>query len=139
MAIRYARQKLGKVFYQRCFYLFILLLAFIAGVPFVPPTPIGRLLVGGINAFLVLATVATVGRTVLSFVIALLIAAPALLFQYLGVSTGQAEPLAIAWFCSAALYAAAVTYLLRYVFLPEVMTTDKLYGAAASYLMLGVV
>jgi hypothetical protein len=139
MAIRIARQKLGQVFSQRCFYLFAVLLVLVAGVPFVPPTQIGRLAVGGINAFLVVATVAAVGRTVLSFVIALLLAAPALLFQYLGVTTGQPDPLAISWLCGALLYGAAVTYLLRYVFRPEVMTSDKLYGAAASYLMLGVV
>lgn len=38
----------------------------------------------------------------------------------------------------AALYLATTTYLLRYVFRPEVMTGDKLFGAAASYLMLGI-
>jgi len=139
MAIRIAREKLSQVFYQRCFYLFVVLLVFIAGVSFVPATPFGRLVIGGINAFLVVATVAAVGRTVLSFVIALLLAGPALVFQYLGVTTGQAEPLAAAWLCDAALYATAVTYLLLYVFRPEVMTIDKLYGAASSYLMLGVV
>jgi Ion channel len=138
MAIRIAREQLGRVFFQRCFYLFAALLVLVAGAPFVPATLTGRLVVGGINAFLVVATVATVGRTVLSFVIALLLAAPALLFQYLGITTGQPEPLAMAWFFSAALYAVAVTYLLRYVFRPEVMTADKLYGAAAAYLMLGV-
>ncbi len=138
MAIRIARERLGQVFSQRCFYLFLVLLLLIAGVPFVPPTPIGRLIIGGLNAFLVVATVAAVGRTVLSFVIVLLLAVPALLFQYLGVWTDQPEPLAAAWICAAALYAAAVSYLLRYVFRPEVMTADKLYGAASSYLMLGV-
>jgi Ion channel len=139
MAIRIARERLGQVFYQRCFYLFAVVLLLIAGVPFMPPTPIGRLAIGGFNAFLVVATVAAVGRTVLSFVIVLLLAVPALLFQYLGVWTDQPEPLAAAWICDAALYAVAVSYLLRYVFRPEVMTADELYGAASSYLMLGVV
>lgn len=139
MTIRRARDSIGQVFSQRCFYLFAVLLLLIAGVPFAPPTQVGRLAIGGMNAFLVVATVAAVGRTVLSFVIAVLLAVPALLFQYLGVTTGQPEPLVIAWMCSAILYGAAVTYLLRYVFRPEVMTADKLYGAAASYLMLGVI
>ena len=39
---------------------------------------------------------------------------------------------------SAALYFIATVYLLRYVFQPRVMTADKLFGAAAAYLMLGV-
>ena len=139
MAIRTARDRIGQVFSQRCFYLFALLLILVAGVPFAPATAIGRTAIAGINAFVVVATVAAVGRSVLSFVIAVLLAVPALLFQYLGVTTDQPEPLASGWFWSAALYGAAVTYLLRYVFRPEVMTADKLYGAAASYLMLGVI
>jgi len=39
---------------------------------------------------------------------------------------------------SGALYLIATVYLLRYVFQPRVMTADKLFGAAAAYLMLGV-
>ena len=39
---------------------------------------------------------------------------------------------------SATLYFIATTYLLRYVFQPRVMTEDKLFGAAAAYLLLGV-
>jgi hypothetical protein len=139
LAIRVAREQLGRVFFQRCFYLFVVLLALIAVVPFVPPTPLGRYVVAGINAFVVVATVAAVGRTVLSFVIVLLLAVPALGFHYIGVATGDPEPLAMAWAFAVALYAATIIYLLRYVFQPEVMTADKLYGAAAAYLMLGVV
>ena len=45
---------------------------------------------------------------------------------------------ASSWKFGAALYLATITYLLRYVFQPEVMTADKLYGAAAAYLMIGV-
>jgi len=38
----------------------------------------------------------------------------------------------------AALGVATIVYLLQYVFRPNVMTPDKLFGAAAGYLMLGV-
>jgi hypothetical protein len=138
MAISRARETLGRIFFQRCFYLFVLLLALIAVVPFVEPTIEGRLLVGVINAFVVISTVAAVGRSVLSFVIVLLLAIPALGFQFLGVTNGDAEALAKAWQFAAALYAATILYLLRYVFQPDVMTADKLYGAAAGYLMIGV-
>ena len=72
MAIRKARETLGRIFFQRCFYLFVVLLALIAVVPFVEPTPQGRVVTALINAFVVVATVAAVGRSVLSFVIALL-------------------------------------------------------------------
>jgi hypothetical protein len=138
MAIRQARDALGRVFFQRCFYLFVVLLALVAVVPFVEPTANGRLVIGLANAFVVVATVAAVGRSVLSFVIVLLLAVPALGFHYLGVTSGDAEPLALSWGFGAGLYAATVLYLLRYVFQPDVMTADKLYGAAAAYLMIGV-
>jgi len=40
---------------------------------------------------------------------------------------------------STALYLATLVYLLRYVFQRDVMTADRLWGAAAAYLMIGVV
>ena len=38
MALRLARDALSRIFYQRCFYLFVMLLALIAVAPFMPPT-----------------------------------------------------------------------------------------------------
>jgi hypothetical protein len=138
MPLRTARDVLSRIFYQRCFYLFVLLLAFITVVPFFPLTTTGRLATNWINAFVVVATVAAVGRSLLSFVVVLLLAAPALWFQWQGLIAGDARGLAYSWMFGAALYGATTIYLLRYVFRPEVMTTDKLFGAAASYLMLGI-
>src|SRR3954452_24960995 len=97
MAIRVAREALGRVFFQRSFYLFLLLLALIALVPFVEPTDYGRNIAHVVNAFVVVATVAAVGRTVLSFVIALLLAVPALGFHYVGVTFADPETLATSW------------------------------------------
>ena len=62
------------------------------------------------------------------------LAAPALGFQWVHVSTGDPQSLAKSWAFGCALYVAAIVYLLRYVFQREVMTTDKLFGAAAAYL-----
>ena len=76
MAIRITRERIGRIFTQRCFYLFALLLALIAVVPFLPATNQGRMVINWINVFLVIATVAAVGRTMLSFVIAALLAVP---------------------------------------------------------------
>ena len=45
MAIKVAREQLGRVFGQRCFYLFVVLLALVGVVPFVEPTQFGRLAV----------------------------------------------------------------------------------------------
>jgi Ion channel len=91
-----------------------------------------------VNAFLVVATVAAVGRNRISFVIALLLAAPTIGFQWLGITEDSGQWLAYGWMFGAALYAVTAVYLLSYVFQPEVMTGDKLWGAAAGYLMLCV-
>jgi hypothetical protein len=138
MAIQRARDALSRVFYQRCFYLFVIVLALVAVVPFIETSMHARLLLAGINTFVIVAAVAAVGRTVLSFVIALLLAVPALVFHYLGLTSGDADAMVTGWMFGAALCGATILYLLRYVFQPEVMTADKLYGAAAAYLLIGV-
>jgi len=137
MAIRLAREQLGRVFTQRCFYLFLVLLVLIGVVPFVESTPAGALAANAINVFIMVAVVAAVGRTILSFVIILLLAGGALATQYLGMSWGDTQHIVHSWIFGAALHATTASYLLRYVFHPAVMTADKLFGAAAAYLLLG--
>ena len=138
MAIQTTRDALSRIFYQRCFWLFVVLVAMIAAVSFVPPNDAGRLVVNAFNMFLLIATVAAVGRTTLSFAIALLLAVPAVWFQYSGLWRDDDRELAMSWMFSAGLYFVTTVYLLRYVFHPTVMTQDKLFGAAAAYLMIGV-
>jgi hypothetical protein len=81
--------------------------------------------------------VAAVGRTVLSFVIISLLALAALFFYWLSLEHNDRAHLAQACSFAAALNLATIIYLLMYVFRPEVMTADKLFGAAAAYLMIG--
>jgi hypothetical protein len=138
MAIDRARAALAQVFFQRCFYLFFAVLALLMAVLLIEPTPRGRILLNVCNLLVVVAAVAAVGRTRLSFVIALFLAAPTLAFQVLAIDESQTRHLLRSWAFGAALYAVTIGYLLRYVFQREVMTADKLYGAAAAYLMLGV-
>jgi hypothetical protein len=138
MAIDRVRATLGQVFFQRCFYLFVAVLVLVMAVLLLEPTPRGRLLVNAINLLVLVAAVAAVGRTPLSFVIALLLAAPAFVFQLLAIDEADPRFLVRSWAFGAALYVATIGYQLHYVFQREVMTTDKLYGAAAAYLMLGV-
>jgi len=138
MAMVTARDSLGRIFYQRCFWLFIVLLVLIGAVSFVPATDEGRLVLNLVNMFLLIATVAAVGRTLLSFAAALLIAVPAVWFQYVGLWQDNDNDLARSWMFSAVLYLITTGYLLRYVFQPRIMTEDKLFGAAAAYLMIGV-
>lgn len=138
MGIGAARDAMSRIFSQRCFWLFGVLIVLIVVVSFTPATDHGRLVVNGINMFLLIATVAAVGRTTLSFVIALLLAVPAVGFQYLGLWYDSDVDLARSWMFCAALYFITTAYLFRYVFQPRIMTQDKLFGAAAAYLLIGV-
>ena len=138
MGIVATRDALSRIFTQRCFWLFAALLVLIGAVSFVPASDHGRLFLNGINIFLLIATIAAVGRTTLSFVIALLLAVPAVLFQYIGLWQDSDIDLAWSWIFSATLYFITIAYLVRYVFQPRIMTQDKLFGAAAAYLLIGV-
>ena len=138
MAIATTRNALSRIFFQRCFWLFSVLVVLIGAVSFVPASDYGRLFLNGINMFLLIATVAAVGRTTVSFVIALLLTVPAVWFQYIGLWYDSDRDLAWSWMFSATLYFITVAYLLRYVFQPTIMTQDKLFGAAAAYLLIGV-
>ena len=138
MAITRARAAIGRLFYQRCFYLFLVLLGLIVGVPFIEPTPLGRLVVNVSGTLVVIAAVAAVGRTPLSFVIVLLLAAPAAVFHWLSMSTDDRHYMLLSWCFAAGLYAMTLAYLLRYVFERDVMTSDRLFGAASAYLLIGV-
>lgn len=138
MAINRARTAFAQVFFQRCFYLFVAVLALIMAILLLEFTPRARFALNVANLLVVVAAVAAVGRTQLSFVIALLLAAPALVFQWLAIDGSDSLFLLHSWAFGAALYASTIGYLLRYVFQRDVMTADKLYGAAAAYLMVGV-
>lgn len=138
MAIRATRDALSRIFYQRCFWLFVVLLSMIAAVSFVPGSDRGRLVLNITNMFLLIATIAAVAHSTLAYVISLLLAVPAVRLQYLGLWYDNDADLARSWILSAALYFIATAYLLRYVFQPRIMTQDKLFGAAAAYLLLGV-
>src|SRR3974390_2271653 len=137
MAIRRAQQALGRIFSQRCFYLFVVLLVFDAVVPFINPTARGKFLISAANSLVIVSAVAAVGRTVLSFVIVSLLAIATLVCFWWNLEFANSVHLAWGWGFGAALDVATIVYLLKYVFLPEVMTTDKLFGAAAAYLMIG--
>jgi hypothetical protein len=132
------RNAFAWVFSRRCFYLFSALLLLVVIAPLIGGTPTGRITANVINLLVLLAAVAAVGRSRLSLVIALLLAAPTLTLQLLGVAWSDEGYLALSWMFGGAFYFATIVYLLHYVFSRESMTADKLYGAAASYLMLGV-
>ena len=132
------RQALRRFFFQRCLYLFFTLLALIALAPFIEAERGGGLLRNFVNALVMLSAVAAVGRSMLSFVVVLALAAPALAFRWLALDSGDGAFVDLALRFDAAVYATTIALLLRYVFDREVLTTDRLWGAAAAYLMIGI-
>ncbi len=138
MAISQAYTQLSRVFTQRCFHLFIALLALVLLGPLASATPRGWIVVDFVESFVLVAAVAAFGESRLSMVIALLLALPMIGFQILANELGLREYTMISIAFGAAFYATSTIYLLAYVFRRQVMTTDKLYGAAAAYLMLGI-
>lgn len=138
MPLHFVRGAFARVFTQRCFYLFFALLMLLVALPFLGQTVGGRIAANGINLLILLTAIAAVGRSKLSFLIGALLAVPTVAFQLLGFNLDETRYLALAWIFGAAFYFATIVYLLRYVFSPEVMSVDKLYGAASVYLMLGL-
>ena len=66
------------------------------------------------------------------------LAAPALAFRWLALEQNLPAFVDLALRFDAAVYATTIALLLRYVFDKEVLTTDRLWGAASAYLMIGV-
>lgn len=137
-SISVTRETLGRLFFRRCFYLFVTLLALIALAPFIETERGGFLVRNVVNALVILAAVAAVGRSILSFLFVLALAAPALAFRWMALTQGDPSFVDLALRLDAAVYATTIALLLRYVFDREVLTTDRLWGAAAAYLMIGV-
>ena len=138
MAFDRARLLLARVFTQRCFYLFVALIGLITVAPFVVDTELGRVVLTMLNVFVLLATVAAVGRHTSSFAIAVTIAVAIMLLQFFGIRHGVTDFLQAEWWLSVVFYVSAVIYLLGYVMRRDVLTMDKLWGGASVYLMMGV-
>ena len=130
--------RLAQMLQQRCFLLFLALLALLVALPFLSGTAPGRLIIGLCNAIILVTAVAAVGRSTLSFVIAFLLALPVLAFQFLALQSGESGYFALSWGFGAAFYAFALVHLLHYVLRKDRLTPDKLYGAVAAYMMIAI-
>ena len=140
MSIGRLQRSFARVFTQRCFYLFIALLVLVGIAPFAAELERGTDFLNVAQVLVLIAAVAAMGRTAMPFVIAFLLGLSALGAQLLGAvgmdDPGHAAIVANGFYL--AFYVVAICYLLAYVFKAEVMTDDKLFGAAAGYLMLGI-
>ena len=136
-SIEFSVSALRRLFLQRCFYLFVLLLTLITISPFMEGTRGGYLL-AGFNAFIVLSAAATVGRTALSFLLVFVLIGAAVSLRFASQESGQAALFNYSLLLHIIVYLTVIGLLLRYVFGPEIMDADRLWGAAAVYLMIGI-
>ena len=130
--------RLAQILQQRCFFLFLALLALLIAIPFLDGTVHGRGLIGMLNFIVLVTAVAAVGRYKLSLVIASLLGLPTLAFQIMALQSGLPGHFALSWGFGAAFYAFTLVHLLHYVLRRDMMTADKLYGAVAAYIMVAI-
>ena len=123
---------------QRCFYLFCALILLLVAVPLYEDAPAGRIALNVMSLLILLTGASAIGRSVGAFVISLLLASPAAVFQMLGLALHDARYMILSQAFAAGFYFITVSYLLLYALRREVLTMDKLYGAAAGYLMMGM-
>jgi hypothetical protein len=133
-----ARDTLLLTMQQRCFWLFAALLLLIVSVPFLEASPWGRVTINVAALFTLIAGAAAIGRGAGATVISVLLAVPTALFLLLALVYGHSQLQILSQAFGAAFYFGVTTYLLGYTFRRDVLTMDKLYGAASAFLLLGV-
>jgi hypothetical protein len=132
-----AYSQLARLFTQRCFYLFAALVLLICLLPFFEGAGHGRFIITAANLFIMLSAVAAMGKTIRWFIAGLLLAIPTIVFHLLHTFLPNLVYLPLAQGFGLALYLLTLVSLLGYVLRPEVMTGDKLWGAAAAFMLLG--
>lgn len=133
-----ARAKVMSVFAQRCFYLFCALVLLLISVPFLEGSPDGRLALNAINIVILLMGAVAVSHSPACFALAILLGVPALGCQVLSIMMDEPLLRLLSRAFGGAFYFMTLSYLMQYVLRREVLTLDKLYGAAAAFLMLGI-
>ncbi len=123
---------------HRCAYLFYAQVLLFVVMPFLGTSEWGRIVINLVNLVIMITAVTSMGRSRLALATALLLALPALALAATGIVMGEIRYLVVSWGFSAGVYVLALVSLMRYIFSVEEMTTDKLYGAASAYLLLGV-
>lgn len=130
--------KVARVFTHRCFYLFACVLILILAAPLIEPTTTSRVAFNAAHLLVLVAAVAAVGRSRASFNIAGVLAVVVLALQAWALATRNDAHLAQSWGAAVIFYLFVLVYLMQYVFREDVMTADKLYGAAAAFLLLSL-
>jgi hypothetical protein len=130
--------RMAQILEQRCFFLFLALLALLIALPFLAETAHGPVILLAVNVTVLLTAVAAVGRTWSSFVIAVILILPAIVFRFLALESGLPGYLVLTWGFTAVFYVFILANLLHYVLRRDLMTSDKLYGAVAAYILVAI-
>ena len=138
MAFERARRRVVSVFAHRCVYLFAALLVLLVMVPFLEDTVWGRIALNTINIFILFAAAVAVSDSRVCFALATILGVAIIACQIAAFAQWEPQFLLLSRGLGAAFYFLTVSYLLAYVLQREVLTLDKLYGAAAAFLMVGV-
>jgi hypothetical protein len=138
MSVNRYQQRVGRFFRQRCVYLFLALIALIMAEPFLQGSGHGRIALGVIHALVLIAACAALSRLHGMFSLAVALALPMAGMQVYSALGGEPFTPWYRWIISTALYAVVLGALFAYVMRREVMTTDKLWGAAAAFLLIGI-
>ena len=138
MAFERARRKVVSVFAHRCIHLFAALLLLLVMVPFLEDTPWGRMALNAINILVLFAAAVAVSDSRVCFALAAILGVAIIACQVAAFAQWEPQLLLLSRGLGAAFYFLTVSYLLTYVLGREVLTLDKLYGAASAFLMVGV-
>jgi Ion channel len=122
----------------RSVYLFCALIAWMLVSPFLESTLPNHILEVMFNVIILLTAVMAIAKSRLSLVISLVLAIPVPVLWYVALRRNEPVYGALAWGYTTAFYIYVLSHLMRYVLRREVVTTDKLFGAAAVYLMLAI-
>src|SRR2546427_13168325 len=115
MPIVTTHPRLAQMLEQRCFFLFLALLALLVAIPFLGETAHGRVIIVLVNISMLVTAVAAVGRSRLSLAIAIALAGAPLAFQLLALPSGGSGDKALSWGCNAILFTFTPVPLLDYV------------------------
>ena len=128
----------AKILDQRCFFLFLAELALLVALPFLSGITHGPVILFVVNITILLTAVAVVGRSRAMLVIAVILVLPAIVFRLLALESSLPGYLALTWGFNAVFYTYILANLLHYVLRRDFMTSDKLYGAVAAYILVAI-
>jgi len=120
----------------RCFYLFVAILLQIVVGASMESTPASLAVFSVLTLLMLVAAAAIIGRRRNVLIVAMLLAATIFGLQIWGHTAHNREMVAVSRVLGLSFNLWVIIYLLRYTLRDDVLTADKLFGAAAAYLLI---